>query len=58
METSYASDILDFSTRFQSGKACFEYLREIRWPDGFICPACGNHGGCSKPLGFKALKQP
>jgi len=45
METGYASDILDFSTRFQSEKACFEYLREIRWPDGFICPACGNHGG-------------
>jgi hypothetical protein len=21
------------------GVACFEYLREIRWPDGFICPA-------------------
>ncbi len=45
MENGYAADILDFSATFQSEDACFEYLREIRWPDGFICPRCGHHGG-------------
>jgi hypothetical protein len=50
METGYVSDILDFSTRFQSEKAClpspmvtFRSLLKIVT-------------GSSKPLGFKALK--
>ena len=45
MRTGYAADILDFSVRFDTEEACFEYLRTIRWPDGFICPACSHRGG-------------
>ena len=45
MDTGYAADILDFSVRFHTEEACFEYLRAIRWPDGFMCPACGHRGG-------------
>ena len=21
--------------------ACVDYLGQLRWPDGFVCPACG-----------------
>ena len=45
MRTGYAADILDFSVRFDTEEACFEYLRTIRWLDGFICPACSHRGG-------------
>ena len=35
--------ILEFQRRFGTEEACREYLFVSRWPDGFICPACG---GC------------
>ena len=25
---------------FRSDAACHEYIRRLRWPDGFICPGC------------------
>src|SRR5712692_6513101 len=34
---------MEFEQRFSSEGACLEYLRQLRWPDGFRCPACG-HG--------------
>ena len=30
-----------FEARFSSDEACMEYLRQLRWPTGFACPACG-----------------
>lgn len=33
--------ILEFQQRFGTEEACREYLFASRWPDGFICPACG-----------------
>ena len=26
---------------FPDDGACLEYLARVRWPDGFVCPACG-----------------
>jgi hypothetical protein len=26
---------------FPDDAACLEYLASVRWPDGFVCPACG-----------------
>src|SRR5689334_8054117 len=26
---------------FRSDAACCEYIRRLRWPNGFICPHCG-----------------
>lgn len=26
---------------FATEEACVEYLSHVRWPDGFVCPACG-----------------
>lgn len=34
---------MEFEKRFSSEGACLEYLRQLRWPDGFRCPVCG-HG--------------
>lgn len=34
--------ILEFQQRFGTEEACREYLFASRWPDGFICPACGD----------------
>ncbi len=31
----------EFEQRFGDETACAEYLAAARWPDGFVCPACG-----------------
>jgi hypothetical protein len=33
--------IMEFQERFATEAACLEYLAASRWPDGFVCPACG-----------------
>ena len=33
--------LYEFQKHFSSEEACFEYLKHIRWPDGFRCPVCG-----------------
>jgi len=39
---AYPVNLMEFEQRFQSEKACREYLAQIRWPEGFRCPHC-NH---------------
>ena len=34
-----------FDERFPDEEACARYLAERRWPDGFVCPACGHGKG-------------
>jgi transposase-like protein len=36
----YPETLLQFEERFTKDSDCLEYLCEIRWPDGFICPNC------------------
>lgn len=31
-----------FFARFPNEDACRDFLFEVRWPDGFTCPACGS----------------
>ena len=31
-----------FARRFGTESSCRAYLFKLRWPDGFICPACGS----------------
>jgi transposase-like protein len=33
---------LEFKNRFNSEEACREYLYNMRWPEGFVCPKCGH----------------
>lgn len=48
MSTSFAkpyprtwNEFLDW---FGSEEACQAYLEQLRWPEGFVCPACGTTG--------------
>jgi transposase-like protein len=35
----------DFQAWFSTDADCLDYLEWLRWPDGFVCPDCGHHGG-------------
>ena len=41
----YPKNLTELDGRFGKDEACREYLVAIRWPDGFICPACGDRRG-------------
>jgi len=41
----YPRTLQEFEALFSSESGCREYLFRLRWPDGFICPRCGVHGG-------------
>lgn len=34
----------EFLDWFATEEACLAYLERLRWPDGFVCPACGAIG--------------
>lgn len=35
-----------FLKTYGSEENCYNYLIKLRWGQGFICPKCGNKGGC------------
>ena len=37
--------LLAFQHMFPEDDACAAWLIEMRWPDGFVCPACGHEKG-------------
>ena len=37
--------LLAFQRMFPDDDACAAWLIEMRWPDGFVCPACGHDKG-------------
>jgi hypothetical protein len=34
--------LLGFQESFATEEACWEHLRRMRWPEGFLCPRCGH----------------
>jgi transposase-like protein len=41
--TSYHEiSFFQFQERFQTEDACFKYVKDLHWPEGFICPKCGH----------------
>lgn len=36
----YPTTLLEFEAMFSTDEACRDYLERLRWPDGFVCPAC------------------
>ncbi len=32
----------EWQNRFQTEQNCHDYLLELKWPNGFICPRCGH----------------
>ena len=43
--THYPKALGDFQAWFQTDADCLDYLEWLRWPNGFVCPACGLPGG-------------
>lgn len=41
---SFPSSLIEFQDQFPDEESCWRYLREVRWPDGFECPRCGERG--------------
>jgi len=39
---TFPKTLREFQSMFATEEACQKYLAECRWPDGFICPRCGN----------------
>lgn len=40
----YPASYRGFVEMFPDDAACVAYLAALRWPDGFVCPACGEAG--------------
>jgi len=40
-DLDYPKTLLELEKRFQTESDCLDYLFQIRWPSGFICPYCG-----------------
>jgi transposase-like protein len=38
----YPRDFQEFITQFKCEDDCWNYVFEIRWPSGFVCPKCSN----------------
>ena len=40
-EEDYPKTLIEMEDRFNTEAACLDYLRQLRWPEGFICARCG-----------------
>jgi len=47
----YPKDLMEFEVRFATEAACREYLMQLRWPEGFVCPRCHGKGAWSANRG-------
>ncbi len=41
MIEDYPRTLMELERRFATEDACRQYLFQLRWPDGFVCPRCG-----------------
>lgn len=41
----YPRSVGELLARFATDADCQDYLAWLRWPDGFVCDACGHDGG-------------
>jgi transposase-like protein len=37
----YPRTLMEMEERFSDEEACRQYLADLRWPEGFVCPRCG-----------------
>lgn len=40
MSENFPKNLVEFTERFATERACREYLLDVRWPRGFVCPHC------------------
>ncbi len=41
----YPRTLSEFEARFSKEEACLDYLFQLRFPDGYLCPQCGHTKG-------------
>ena len=41
LDIDYPGTFQDFDKWFSSESDCLEYIAKLRWPQGFVCPGCG-----------------
>lgn len=51
MSEGFPRNLMEFTSRFSTEEACAAYLLELRWPEGFVCPACQGGKGWSTARG-------
>ena len=44
MTAAFPRSLPEFVRMFPDDSACGLYLEQVRWPDGFVCPSCGERG--------------
>ena len=42
ISADFPTSEVEFHKRFRTRKACYKYLFQQKWPEGFICQRCGN----------------
>lgn len=48
MENKFKSlTIFEFQERFPDEDSCYQYLTELKWTTGFVCPNCGHTNYCN-----------
>lgn len=40
MNENYPKTLLELESQFATEQACRQYLTQLRWPSGFVCPFC------------------
>jgi len=53
----YPRTITEFKNRFNTEDACFLYLEDLRWPDGFRCPNCEHNEAWQTKRGLYQCKK-
>jgi len=48
----YPRTLPELEQRFSSDEACRDYLVALRWPEGFVCPACGGRSAWAMGRGL------
>src|SRR3972149_3004679 len=52
MGEDYPRTLMDLEKRFASEEGCCEYLFALRWPQGFVCPRCGERSAWAMSRGL------
>ena len=47
----YPETFQDFDTWFSSESGCLNFIAELRWPEGFVCPGCGEYAAKPSVMG-------
>jgi transposase-like protein len=51
VEECYPRNRQEFLRQFAAEEQCLDYLVRLRWPDGFVCPACNGRKAWRHPRG-------